>query len=301
MYKMNQLVSIGFPTYNGGPRIRRALNSLLAQSYKNFEIIISDNASEDNTQEVCQEYAEKDPRIKYFRRSRNVGPLENFEVVFKKAVGEYFMWAADDDWWSPDFIRILKDGLDSDESYGVAMSSLKLVYEDGESFGEVIFSGRNDLKKYSYGSVFNATVVKKPATHFFIYGLFRMGVLKKLLWQPIPAVFGPDKILICEAALFTRFYSVPDILWIRTVRRKETPQQYGPDYAVALTDKKAHMKHVWTAVTRLFSSPNIPLARKALFLPSWAIVLMWAEKKHILKELWPGVFRILKRTKKKVS
>ena len=295
----NDLVTIGLPTFNSGSRIKKALDSLLAQTYSNFELIISDNCSDDDTGQICREYAGKDKRVRYFRQPQNTGIKYNFEFVFEKATGEYFMWAADDDWWHPEFIQVLKSGLDSDENYGIAMSSLKLVYDDGSPFGEVIFSGRNDLKKMSHGRVFSATIIKKPATHFFVYGLFRIDTLKKLFWQPTLNVYGADKIIICEAALFTRFYSAPDVLWVRTVRRKETPQQYGSEYAIALTDKKAHSKHVLAMIGRLFSSPNIPWHRKLFLLPGKIIFLIWAERKHVMREIFPSGFGALKKLMKR--
>lgn len=98
-------VSIGMPVYNGEPSIRVALNSLLAQSFSDFELIISDNASTDGTQLICLEYAEIDERIRYVRHLDNRGARANFQFVLDEAVGEFFMWAASDDIWSPVFIE----------------------------------------------------------------------------------------------------------------------------------------------------------------------------------------------------
>ncbi|MEM4134638.1 MAG: glycosyltransferase, partial [Candidatus Micrarchaeia archaeon] len=78
----NPLVSIGMPVYNGERFIRQALDSLLAQDYENFELIISDNASEDKTPEICLEYAARDKRIRYYRNEKNMGAAWNFKRVF---------------------------------------------------------------------------------------------------------------------------------------------------------------------------------------------------------------------------
>lgn len=98
------LVSIGMPVYNGSKLIRRALDSLLAQDYPNFELIISDNVSTDNTWDILQEYASRDARIKLYRNTLNKGMAYNFNRVYELATGDYFMWAAHDDWWEPIFI-----------------------------------------------------------------------------------------------------------------------------------------------------------------------------------------------------
>lgn len=98
-------VSIGMPVYNGEKIIRNALDSLLSQTFTNFELIISDNASTDSTSTICMEYAKKDERIQYIRQPKNIGGTLNFYFVLKNAKGEYFMWASADDIWEPSFIE----------------------------------------------------------------------------------------------------------------------------------------------------------------------------------------------------
>jgi glycosyltransferase involved in cell wall biosynthesis len=100
-------VSIGVPVYNGAVHIRRALDSLLAQSFRDFELIISDNASTDDTREICQEYERKDSRVRYVRQKRNLGPIRNFDFLLNQSKGEYFMWAAHDDVWDSRFLETM--------------------------------------------------------------------------------------------------------------------------------------------------------------------------------------------------
>ena len=100
-------VTIGMPVYNGERHIREALNSLLAQSFKDFELIISDNASTDSTGSICREYTHRDERIRYVRQSENRGIVANFQFVLDEARGEYFMWAAHDDVWDARWIETL--------------------------------------------------------------------------------------------------------------------------------------------------------------------------------------------------
>jgi len=98
-------VTIGMPVYNGEADIRAALNSLLEQTFTDFELIISDNASSDATEAICREYVERDARIQYVRQLTNRGPTENFQFLLNEAKGEYFMWAAVDDVRSPDYLE----------------------------------------------------------------------------------------------------------------------------------------------------------------------------------------------------
>ncbi|WP_052184910.1 glycosyltransferase family 2 protein [Methylotenera sp. N17] len=99
------IVSIGMFVYNGEDCIRDAIDSILNQTFKNFELIISDNASTDNTETICREYANADHRIRYIRQSKNIGASANSLFVLDNALGEYYMWAAHDDIKSPDFLE----------------------------------------------------------------------------------------------------------------------------------------------------------------------------------------------------
>ena len=109
------IVSIGMPVYNGERFIREALDSLLAQTFTGFELIISDNASTDATESICRNYAEQDSRIHYIRQRKNLGALLNFQFVMNEAHGEYFMWAACDDRWDRNWIALLCNKLDETE------------------------------------------------------------------------------------------------------------------------------------------------------------------------------------------
>jgi glycosyltransferase involved in cell wall biosynthesis len=106
------VVSIGMPVFNGEKFIRQALDSLLAQTFTDFELIISDNASTDATGSICRIYAEQDSRIRYIRQQENLGALSNFQFVLNEARGEYFMWAACDDKWDRNWIMLLSNRLE---------------------------------------------------------------------------------------------------------------------------------------------------------------------------------------------
>ncbi|MHB1620727.1 MAG: glycosyltransferase family 2 protein [Sulfuricella sp.] len=115
-------VSIGMPVYNGEKFIFEALDSLIAQTFTDFELIISDNASTDGTEAICREYAARDPRIRYVRQSENRGPVANFQFVLDEAAGKYFMWAAADDEWSPTFVSECCTVLENDSSIGFVVT-----------------------------------------------------------------------------------------------------------------------------------------------------------------------------------
>ena len=138
----NPLVSIGMPVYNGEIFLQKALDSLLNQSYSNFELIISDNASEDSTSEICLKYAQKDKRIFYVRQAKNIGAFDNFKFVLNKAKGKFFFWAAVDDYWKPDFIKKNLDVLITNQNIVCSISKI-------DTYG---FS-QNELEKYHIPTV----------------------------------------------------------------------------------------------------------------------------------------------------
>ncbi len=120
------------PVYNGERYIRQALDSLVAQHYEHFELIISDNASTDQTVEICQEYLTRDKRIRYYRNSENYGSVANFNRVLELAKGDYFMWAGYDDLWEPTYVELLKTLLDKKGDAVVAFSAFNSINEHGE-------------------------------------------------------------------------------------------------------------------------------------------------------------------------
>lgn len=120
-------VTIGMPVYNGAVSIRRALDSLLAQSFTNFVLIISDNASTDRTEEICNEYAKKDHRLVYIRQPTNIGAAANYSFLIQNAHSKYFFFAPHDDEWGPNWISAAVCALDGCPSSSIALGKIEFV------------------------------------------------------------------------------------------------------------------------------------------------------------------------------
>jgi len=172
-------VSIGMPVYNGAKFIRRALDSLLDQTFTEFELIISDNASSDETPRICLEYAKKDKRIRYYRNDVKIGAIPNFNRVLHYASGQYFMWAAHDDRWAPSFIECLVQSLDLNPQAVLAFCRFVNIDDDGRlarTFKENwkdVFS-RSKFWQFTYMTLSDELLTQK-ANH--IYGLIRRDTL----------------------------------------------------------------------------------------------------------------------------
>lgn len=99
------VVVIGIPTYNRSALLRRCIGSALAQTYPDIRVVVSDNASTDDTRQFCEGLARDDARLRYMRQERNIGGTGNFNALLRLADGELFMWLADDDWIAPDYVE----------------------------------------------------------------------------------------------------------------------------------------------------------------------------------------------------
>ena len=106
-------VTIGLPVYNGQNYLVETLESLLAQTYTDFELVISDNASTDRTEAICRQYAAGDARIRYYRNDENIGASANYNRAFELGRGEYFKWAAHDDLLAPTYLERCVEVLDA--------------------------------------------------------------------------------------------------------------------------------------------------------------------------------------------
>lgn len=124
-------ISIGLPVCNGANFLACAIASLLAQSFRDFELIICDNASTDETESICRRYAATDARIRYFRNETNIGAAANFNLTFKHARGEYFKWAAHDDMCLPDFLHECVAALDADPSIVLSTTEARWIDDHG--------------------------------------------------------------------------------------------------------------------------------------------------------------------------
>ncbi len=224
MASSKPFVSIGMPVYNGEPHIRQALDSLLAQDYENFELIISDNASTDRTQEICLEYARRDERVRYYRNQLNMGIGWNWNQVFELSSGEYFMWAADDDYWEPRYLRSCIRAFDASEA--IVLTGVLGEGVDSET-GEPIctFPGLSTIglspcaRFMRVGSAYSRTI----GPYSLIYGVYKQSALHEVL--PSRKALAADYLLLAELSLKGEFVTVPEKLMVRRVRQRSRNSQ----------------------------------------------------------------------------
>jgi glycosyltransferase involved in cell wall biosynthesis len=203
-------VSIGLPVRDGENYLAGALESILAQTYSDFELIISDNASTDRTEEICRAYAARDGRIQYFRNEENLGAAENFNHALELAAGEYFKWAAHDDLCAPDYLARCVEILDREPEVVLCYPKTRIIDGQGE-FVEDYFDGfhLNSMEPHiRFRDVFRAPGLCNP-----VFGLTRARILKRT--GLIGKYAASDRVLLAELALHGQFYEVPEYLFLR--------------------------------------------------------------------------------------
>jgi glycosyltransferase involved in cell wall biosynthesis len=204
-------VSIGLPVYNGERYLRFAIDSLLEQDYIDFELIISDNASTDATQAICEEFADKDPRVRYYRNQTNLGASGNYDRVFELARGELFKWAAHDDVHLPGFLRRCVEVFEQAPSTVVLVAPrTEIIDEDGRRTMQLAES-LHTARSLPHQRV--ADVLRKVAWATAQFGLFRSEALRKT--RLIGPFLASDWVLLLELAILGEIWEIPEVLFQR--------------------------------------------------------------------------------------
>ena len=217
----NPKISIGLPVYNGEEFLEQKLDSLLSQSFSDFELIISDNASTDSTNEICKKYIKKDFRIKHFQQKQNMGANWNFNFVLKKATSPFFLWVGVNDKISQEFLEKNFMILKNNEKIVGSISKIKPLSNSKN------FSSEKNIDSYFKRLINNLRSLKtidsfpisgkyenkirfylRNSTCQLIYGIFRTDELKKSIVKE--SFIGNDWATMLNILKFGDFYIVED-------------------------------------------------------------------------------------------
>jgi glycosyltransferase involved in cell wall biosynthesis len=202
-------LSIGLAVYNGENYLAESLDALLGQSYEDFELIVSDNASTDGTADICRRYGKRDSRIRYVRQPRNIGLAPNHNFVFEQARGELFKWASHDDLYARELLQRCVEALDEHPHVVLAHSWTALV--DGS--GAVIRPLDYPLATASPRAPERFRSMLFANAGDDVYGVMRAGVLRRTTLHG--SHHHADRTITTEIALLGPFYQVPDWLYFR--------------------------------------------------------------------------------------
>lgn len=231
-------VSIGVPVFNGEKFLAAALDSLLAQTYEDFELLISDNASTDSTPEICRRYAAMDRRVRYVRNEGNIGVYRNCNQVFELSSGEYFKLAAADDLCDPDLLRRCVDVLDANPSIVATYPRTRFIDEDGKSLS-LTDPGWHLMSEEPWERLKYVLVSGHRVNVFF--GLIRSQDLAHT--RLFPLYPGGDCRLLGELSLRGKFFEIPEYLFFRRIHPNASTQNRDSDWrSLFFKGKSGHIE-----------------------------------------------------------
>lgn len=222
---MSPSISIGLPVYNGEDYLERAIASLLAQTFQEFELVICDNCSSDGTERICRTFAERDPRIRYSRNESNIGAAGNFNRVFELAHGKYFAWANHDDLWEPGYLQECFKALESSPDAVLAYAHSIMIDASGQPVAELKKDlGLDNASASARLRKFHDHILEFDRTDSWddnvgeglwipVYGLMRRDQLAKT--GLIGSYISSDTVLLEELLMSGTFVEVKEVLFYK--------------------------------------------------------------------------------------
>lgn len=203
-------VGIGMPVYNGEEYIRQAIESLLGQTFGDFELVIADNRSTDGTEAICREYVALDRRVRYHRNDQNLGGPGNFRRVFALCRGEYHKWSTADDWWDRTVLEKSVAVLDGRPDVVLVYPKTRLVDRMGTRFQD--YEDSLDLQEESP----SARLVRLLETIQLCQA--HLGVIRRAAMARTDLIGGElasDIRFLAELSLYGKFVVLPEYLFFR--------------------------------------------------------------------------------------
>ena len=219
--KTAKTVSIGLPVFNAEQYLEQSLAAILSQTYGNFELIISDNASTDATESICRRYEVRDARVRYHRNSRNHGPTFNFRQVVLLSSGEYFLWAAHDDMFAPEYVERCVAVLEQNRDVVLCYSKSIEIDEQGkplECKEQILHADA----PYPYQRF--RELIRMDHNCQTMFGVMRADVVKRTsIHGDFP---DSDRCILAEVALYGKFYELPDRLFFHRQHAQQVTRQF---------------------------------------------------------------------------
>lgn len=288
-------VTVGIPVYNGEKYLGKTIESVLAQTFSDLELIISDNGSTDRTKEIAQSYAARDPRVRYVRSEANRGAAWNYRHLFELSQGEYFRWAPSDDLFATDSVAECVAALDANPDAALCYPKTDLI----DSTGQVIrpYEDNLDLRSPDPVERFRQGLGQIGLVNV-IYGLMRSSLLKQT--RLMRNFVGADEVLVLELALLGRFLKLEKSRFYRRIHEKAFSQMKTSQAKQEFFDPATRGKfflylwqHYLEYALGILHSP-LSLGKKAHLL---AVLLRSAVgmRQHLLKEVLAGGRNLLRQ------
>jgi len=284
---MTPSVSVGLPVYNAERYLRVAIESILNQTFSDWELVISDNASTDGTEGICREYAARDSRIRYDRLQSNIGAANNFRRVFQLARGRYFKWIACDDSCEPTFLERCKAVLDESPDTVLCTALASMIDQDGQLMHR--YADPQALPQVRASDRF---IVSRDQDGWCIavYGLIRADVLRQTAVMGNYA--GSDVVLLGELSLYGRFTEVPEYLLSRRVHPgayshqvnlKKVREFYAPSKKRGTVLVFRQWRHLYEFSRAVVRAPLVAGEKSRLF--GYILRMAWWRRIQLVAEI----------------
>jgi glycosyltransferase involved in cell wall biosynthesis len=210
-------VTLGMPVYNGEAYLEESLRSLVGQTYEDFELIISDNASTDRTSTICRDFANNDRRIRYRRNAENVGFVRNQNPIIRDAIGDYFLLTHSDDVRLPTYLERTIPILDEDPGITVCYTRTRDIDEHGMFLPRKELDMRYDSEDHAerFRDIIRMDHLCEP-----VFGLTRVSALRQSRLHGDYA--DSDRVLLAELLLLGRFVRLPECLFHRRAHAQQS-------------------------------------------------------------------------------
>ena len=280
MAENKKKVSFGMPVYNGEQYLEKTLDSILAQTFTDFELVISDNGSTDRTQQICESYAAKDERIKYYRNPINIGVAPNCNRVFQLCSSEYFKLTDFDDILSPEFLEKCVQGLDQHPRAACCYPKTRLINENGEKIKD--FDPPKDASSPQPHLRFKSLILDPDHIVSQASGLMRSEMVgNTVMHGSYPC---SDEVFLAHLSLLGDFIELPDRLFYYRIHAKQSTKGVKASersrvyfYDTSLQGKVVLIKWLYfkNCLTAIHTSP-IGLNQKMLcylYMLRWLLVI----------------------------
>lgn len=270
-------VSIAVPAYNCERYIEQSLRSLLMQTYQDFEIVVSDNASTDRTADICEEIAATDSRVRVVRRKDNIGGPGNFRYVYSLCQGEFIKWSTADDYWDPRFLEACLAELDGNPDVVLCYSKTTLINAEGRPLSN--YDDNLDLGDESPRKRFNDLLHGIGLCNAHL-GVIRRSALERT--RLIGNEMGSDVHFLAELALYGKFTVVPEYLFFRRYHEQSSSWSRGSlehqRKYYSPTRRTGHGMQTWRKFWRLYTAvwaAPLPVFLKLLLSKDLGRMVVW--------------------------
>jgi nucleoside-diphosphate-sugar epimerase/glycosyltransferase involved in cell wall biosynthesis len=282
-------LSIGLPVFNGAATLESTVRSLLEQSYGDFELLISDNASTDDTGRIAREFAAADSRVRYLRNPSNLGLAANFNRVFSLTKGELFKWATSDDLCLPDYLSACIEVLDAHPDVVLAYGKASFIDAEGRTLP--LTDPGYHLPQESPADRFRSVMTSEGWVNSLVGVIRRDAIVRTRL---LPNYHGGDHVLLGELSLLGKFVEVPEVLYLRRIHAGSMSQhrsdpdwqaRYWGRHLTAALPRWARLGAYFRSIlhTDLSLGRKLSLWKALLGEVRWQRGLLWQEFRRALR------------------